>query len=679
MGDCLSPFTTSSISFRSVPVNIDSDIFNAVADMVGAVDIRDTSVKPPKIVVPDIGAEVGDSASASLESAIKPSAGSPPSGSLTLPSLSAAAYSAIKSVIEFPFESPEIPDVTYATGKSHLDIPDSNPEPPPVDYPQEDLLDLPEAPTLEPRTPPELTIDERQEMLPITMRDYVVDKLEPMDLSQLLESLPDVSEIDVEDAEYPDYDQYEGDEALREQIRKLISGNDPDELLSWVSAETVRELVRADMLRQDLELKARVDDVFRDAAARGFALPLGAVDAQVQQLSEQALDERMRAHVGARKEVMDAATNLVVEGLQQAVTIEQYHWAEYLSYVRRTIQTYRLNLGIAQAAYNSLVEIYNTIRRGVLAQVDAYRQYIQAQSEQSRALGLQAQLTQARVENFQSEVRMFSADVGVLQAAGRLQAADAEQRTLPLEVYEAELQGTLANLQIIRQNVSAFRQAIDNYSQATDWYSDAVSSFEAAVQAESSHVGVTEENLRAHQRLWGAEGDRIRAYESYVSDTLGVANAEIRRFESAAGAQRQYLQDISSSLGDSLAAASAWADMVSQAARATQAYNSAQTTYTAGMDRAKIADGDLKMTQQSLNAAAEAERLRLQAARDSVRVRAAGALAQAASSVHQVSLSGSGTATEAADGSMSTREQRSVANRRSWSKQCISEKRALRG
>ena len=677
MADCND--STLSVRFAGVPTEADSRVFSAIESLIDDVDVRTMEADPPEIPHVDIGVDVLDGVEPELEEPTRPDLGGAPFFSSTEPKLTQALYNAVTDLIDFTFESPLVPSIEYGEGKEHLSVPDRQVSAPPTDFPEEEQLELPLEPDIDTVPAPELTPGERPELTSISMESYNVAPLDPVsiDMSEIMQGLGDLEMPDVETVVDPEYDPYRDDAPLVGKVKDLLRGS--GDLERWVSTEVQRLLNEADTRRQPAELKRATDEVFREAAARNFALPAGFVDEQVALLSEEDASQRFdRAHE-IQQEIYEQAIGAVADAATRSIQIERYLFSEYVSYVRRAIEAYRINIGIAQAAYNALVEIFNTARQVVESQVQAYRQYVQAQTDQNQALGMQADLTQAQIENYQTHVQMFRSDVDLLQASARVQEVDAEQQTIPLDVFESTLRGTLANLNIVRQNIQAYRQAIDNYSQATDWFSDALGSYEAAVQAETSNVSVTEENLRAYSQLWSAESSRISDYQSYVQDSVQTMDAELSRYQNAASEQRNYLQSVTGALQDTVMASEAWQGLIQQNSRVTQAYNSAQTSFTSATDQTDLAKEDLRIVQRSLDESAKAEEMRLQAARESVTVRAAGALSQAASSVYQVNLSGNASVSDSVDGTVQYAQSSSMTNRRSWQNQCVSEARALRG
>ena len=780
---------TYSWSIGGPNTNMSSGVFESIQASLGSLSISGLSFSPPQFR-PDFSVDVAHGVSGELETPVM-FAGTDPRFNNTNVSLEAAAYSAIQSIIEFQHNSPLIRSIGYEEGKPHLAVVETQPDEPPIEYPEEEVLELPDEPEYVEEEPPlfweddnggcgcpgtlndvdrgeeegeaesdpnkreptklnhgqwpELELINLQvyEVQPLAQLEIDIEGIEIVGCGEEDEGEEDEDEGEVDEGEVDDDDdddvdipRWQGvgegyswaggfsapnvpdlphceyvpykeimrflvggvggrieldedgedgdsesidlsDTTLRKKIGSLLQGH--DELSNWVNALTQQKLYTSDIRRLALTTKRQIDDVFTRVAANNFALPTGVVDAEVMRIADDELETKYTTAKEVQNEVYEATMQMLTEAIAQSIQIERYHFAVYVRFVREYIETYKINLAIAQAAYNMVVNAYNSAQEFIRIEVDAYNEFIRTQMDQNRAVDMQVDLYEAKVDRFKEELGMIETDVETVRKALEVQDAHVYQQLYDTKVYQVTLRGELTNLQIVKQNIDAFRMALENYSRATEWHADAISSFEAAIQAESSKLSVDEANIRAYKELWSGERTRMSAYRSYIGDTFSVADAELARYRAAASAQRGYLSNISQALADSTSVIEAYRGVQNQKATTLRGYNAAYTGFTEGHDRANMVDAQLSMLQQSLDAAARVEEQRIKASAQSVRVRAAGALAQAASSIHQVSLSATGTATESVDGQDSGGVNATGGSRRSWAHDCISETRAARG
>lgn len=653
----------------------DSAIFNAVEGLINLdAAVNNFDLKKPNFKNINLGAVVQNEADAELEALPAFNPGKAPLARFDLPSLSGASYRALMSVIDFTHSSPVVPQIQYQEGEDGLPIPKLTISPPPLDYPQEALLDLPAAPNVQPVAAPELQIGEKPELKRIQRIDYDLKPIDPLDLSDLGIDYtpPDISEL-----EWRDEIKYETDADLRKKLEELMQGQ--DEVGRWLSGLVQERLYASNIRPLSLKTKQEIDAIFADAAARGISMPTGEVEAKVEQVAKRELEESYKQAIAVRDEVYQASINAVTEAVQRSIAVERYHFKLYVRYVRQNLEVYKLNLQLATKAYNALVEVFNTLLRIVTTKVDAYNLFVAAVVAQSQALGDQARLSQAEVDTYRARVDMFRADVRVLNAVADVQQIDAKQQTLPLEEYEATLRGTLANLEIVKQNVAAYREAVNAYADATNWYQGALQAYEASIDASASKVAVGQANFDAYRQLWGAEKDRISAYEKYVSESLSLHRAELERYREAVGSQRRYLSALNQVVEASASAIASYATVARAQQSYVSDYNNASIGYTAAQDSTNISIALTEMAQQGIDAEAVAAEAKLDAAKRSVDLRAAGALSQVASTIFQVNLSASGSAAERVSGQDSGSTRIGLRQSKSWSKQCLEQVRAPTG
>lgn len=666
MADCLQVWSVGSPNF---PIPSNSAVASSVSATVKSYNYQIQSFAP---TMPNVsfGAVVGGSGFGGISDGVRPDMADPAYHG-TQPDLLEAFYQAATDAVNFAFQPPVVPQVGYSSGKGHLQLPDVTPSPAPVVYPQEAIPDLPPEPIYTIETAPSITIDAAPDLQAIQILDYNPTHLEPFELTAVdLGDWPDVDDVD-----YLGYVEFDEDADFRERLKELMRGDGV--LRDWVL--TLPVMQEADTRTVRIESKKEADKAFVEAAARNFPLAAGFVDAVVIEVEEKALEKRFEAATKGYSEVAEDALKVVATAISMAARVEKYHIANYLSYIHRNVKLYRINTAIAQAGYNALVEIYNMAAQITSMEVEEFNRYVQAIQEQNRAAAGRADLMGAQVENFGSRIGMFEAQVGVLRSAARVLSVDGESRLLPLTEYTALIQGKVAQLGVVKENIKSYMQAVDNYSKAGRWLDDVVGAYEAAVQAESSKVGVTEANIRAFREMLSTEKGRISDYKNYVQESFSVLDAEMRRYNEAMSAQRKYLGEVTQAVEVSAQTIGTYADFMRQKGSAVQHYNAAHRSYAEARDRLGLAGDNNSMLQQSLNNSALVEKERIRAAIEAIKAKTGGALAQAAASISQVSVSAAAKFDESVSRNANVRNSLSYSSKTNWSKSCVSEARALKG
>jgi hypothetical protein len=567
--------------------------------------------------------------------------------------------------INHVFVAGALSDISYPTTIDADGTLDSSAPVPPLKHPEAELVEVDDWDAPEPPELPEMDVEEDPEWVPIERRDF-----EPVALS--------LAELDLEfEYEPPEIEplagaeeiKYEDDEDLRDRIKAILRQQD-QEVTKWRSVVTQEVLLSVALRGRKEKVSKEIERAFEGAAARNISLPYGGLDAAVDELSQAELDERYTAIQTVRNEVYEASTNVMVSAVQRALQIERNHFQLFLRYARQELQIYKLNLQLATTAYESVVQIYEKLVQLYNMDVEAYNQYMSAQQAQNEAYGQQASLTQAETQSFLARVQAYSSRISVKRAATEAVSVSTKLKATPVQAYAAQLKADVANLDIVEQNISAFRTAIKAHGDSTKWYDDALGAYEAWVTAKSSAIDVNAASVQAYSKLWGAEEKRMSAYSDYVSQSMSHAESALNAYKAAVSTQREYFSGLSQAASSTMRAIKAYEGAVRDAQAAVREGNSAQISYQAAMDTVAITEAKKELAQQSINAEAYAQSARLRAAKAAASMVAAGALAQAGSTMVQSSVSTRGTASESVSGQHSDSYVSSMDKSTSWRSAC---------
>lgn len=640
---------------------------------VGGIDTSvDVSIDIPKIPNVDLQSGIPSGIKAKLDEPVDV-APFVPEDSGDVPEFKSALYTAVESVFQYAYDTPLVPKIEYGEGLQHLTPLDAHPDSPPVDYPTEEFISLPPEPDIKPSDLPGVELGDRPKLDRPIRREYVPVDLAPfeVDASEIdaLE-LPDVAEM-----AWPERVEYDEDEGFRQKLSEILVGS--GDIAEWINSVVQSTLVKADTQRLTRETSQKLEQVFQAAAARNLPLASGAVDAQAIRIMDDELNTTFDAAHKVQNEVYEATMNAIVSAVKSSLQVERYHFQLYLGYVKRHLNAYKLNVLLAQTIYNVLAELYNNMRTVIMEEVDAYSQYLSTQQRQIQAQAMEVDIIKARADTLVAEVGLFRTDADTLQLMAKEQQLDVEQQLFPIEEYESMLQGAVANLSIVRHNVASYKQAVQNYAQSGDFYAEQIAGFEAAINAEASKVGVDEANIRNYVKLWGAERQRMAGYEQYIQRIMSPYEAELSRFRQSVATEQKYLGAVAQAVAQSVSKVDAYSSGIRQQGRVYETYNSAGAQYAAGQDRANISQANLDMLQQALVASSQVANARIGAAETGIYARAGGALAQAASSIYNVSVSSMGTASVSADGSQAYSDSNSMSNRIAFSRSCESEVRPM--
>jgi len=511
-----------------------------------------------------------------------------------------------------------------------------------------------------------MTVEDYPDWQPIRLREFT-----PLDLSLLEFDYSDLvyEPPDVQEMERRTELRYDDDMDLRGRIKQILLGAD-DEVTQWLLRTTQENFMAVALRGRREKVSKEIEQAFETAAARNISLPYGGLDAVAAELAEAELDEKYAAIQEVRNEAYEAATNAVITSMQRALQIESNHFQLFMRYARQSLQVYKLNLQLATTAYEAVLGIFDKIVQVLNTEVEAYNQYVSAMMAQNSALGDRASLTQAQVQSFLAKVQAYSTRIDVKRAATEVVATDVKLQTMDVEAYAARLQADLANVQIVEQNIDAFRKAIKAHSDHFKWYDSAMSAYEAWIAAKTSEIDINKEKIQGYSRLWSAEDRRISAYSDYVSQSISQMEAELQAYNKAVSAQREYFSGISQAANSTMQAVNAYASGIREVNSGIRDYNSANVSYQAAQYSQEVAQAKIELAQQSIDAEASAQTTRLEAAQAAAKVVAAGALAQAASTMFQVSVSARGSVSENVSGQDAGSRFVSTQTSRAWRRAC---------
>lgn len=575
-----------------------------------------------------------------------------------------AAYRAANSTIEAAYNVATLAPVNYSTGREGIWRSVDAVAPPPLAYPQAPYVEIPEA-VIQDVVKPVLELGKQPDLQLIPSVDLSLPGVPSADLARYVSdfSVPDVSEL-----VYPERIEYTADADLIAKIKRLIQGD--DELLEWVNEISQQKLEKVIVRHFAEDVQAEINKVLSQAAARGFCAPVGFVDAQVIQLADKELRERLKVSEKVRDEIFQSSFEVVARSIASTVAIEKYHLALYLKYVRQVIETYKLNLSLAVKLASHLESVLATAKRFVALQVDAYNALVSG-VEAYNSVQLDAiKLVKAQIDTLAARVEMYATDIRTASAKTEVDAIEVDKKAIAYKLYESKLRGVLANIDIAQQNVAAYSYAVDAYGKSMAGIADAVSAYEKYISAQMSKISVDDANISAYKKLIAAERDRLSGYEQVVSKNIQLLDDEIASYKQAIVAEGSVISNYLNTLEQSSAILSTYYDYVRAVYGAVSDYARANVSYTAGKSTLDLLSASTEADVNLLNMDREAILAALDASRRTIKARTAGALSQAASSVVQVGTSLAGSVDESVSGAASAAMSASTDNNLRFSSSC---------
>lgn len=311
--------------------------------------------------------------------------------------------------------------------------------------------------------------------------------------------------------------------------------------------------------REAAAAATNIAEVLRNAEARGFSLPSGAMQAQLREaqknfhakeseLSRDIAIKQAELEQANAKHAIEQGIALESQLIQYVNNIEQrtFDAAKYLA--QQAVEVYNAMVGQYRAnmeKYSVFVSTYRALIDGEIAKVSAYRAEIEAESTKATLNQAQVGLYQAQidarsalVEQYRNEVNavvaLISADKVMVEAyAERIKAyvAEVNAEGARAEVFKIQNQSNQTIAETYRISVDAYataqKAASDLAKARADTYETEVRSYASKAQIYSTRVSAEAEKLRA---LTGIAGLQTEVAKAQSDQSIAYAQLQTEQY-----------------------------------------------------------------------------------------------------------------------------------------------------
>jgi len=290
------------------------------------------------------------------------------------------------------------------------------------------------------------------------------------------------------------------DELKAKLMNDLINGgyglDTGDESRLWERAAE-RELVNTEVA---------IQEATRQHAARGFALPPGALNASIEQARNTALEKNS----SLSRDIMVKKADLYAE--HRKFTIDQVRQVEqmmitYFGYAaERALNAAKSLVELSIAVFNARVAKYNV-------KLETYKAAAQVYSELIRAATLKLEAYKAQVEGAKltMEAQRIHAEVYKTQLDG-VQAL--------INVYATQVQAARTVADIEKLKLDAFRSKVDAYAAQVGAKTAEFGMFESRIKGETAKLGVYQASAQTY-------ATKVEAYRTKAQAAEVVTRAQV--------------------------------------------------------------------------------------------------------------------------------------------------------
>ncbi len=293
-------------------------------------------------------------------------------------------------------------------------------------------------------------------------------------------------------------------------------------------------------------------EIQRSSEAFGFALPAGALAAQLREaqqnyygkLSELSRDVAIKQadlEQANLKDTIAAGMQLEAQLIDYALKLEQLSFEAAKTLAENAIGTYNASIEQYKAlldAYRVYANNYDTLIKAELAKVEVYKAQLQGEQTKADINNTLVQQYKSSIEAGMSQVEIYRAQVGAAQTLVELEKTKISAAGEQVRAYVAQVNAETAKVEAYKAQVQTQSVLVDVYKTKADAFSAKV-----GAQAEKAKAELARYNalVQAKAAEWDgykvkvqAEGERIRALGLQSGALLDGFKAETSAIESEA-------------------------------------------------------------------------------------------------------------------------------------------------
>lgn len=326
--------------------------------------------------------------------------------------------------------------------------------------------------------------------------------------------------------------------------------------------EAIWERARERELRNS---EQAVSEVARQAAARGFAVPTGAMLGQLDTLQQQALEKTS----SMSREIALKRADLYVQNrqftLQQVQALEAVLIGYYSAYAERSLNAAKAVVDAGVAIFNSRVQrlglnveiyraraaVFETQLKAALSHLDVFKSQVEAAKLSQEAQAANVALYTAQVDGVRAVAAVYSTEIEAAKAVASIESLRLDAFKSRVETYTAQVAAKGAEFDMYKARLSGEKTKVDVYQSAVEGYkakaaaySSKVSAGEAVTRAQVAAAGLTLDTYRAELTAYTAELDR---QFKNIASQIDVYKARVQKFsvdaEQAANYNRVAVED----------------------------------------------------------------------------------------------------------------------------------------
>lgn len=263
--------------------------------------------------------------------------------------------------------------------------------------------------------------------------------------------------------------------------------------------------------KNDAEARRVRDAAFKDAAARGFTLPPGALSSALQQARQAAADN----NATAAREIVVMQAEMEQKNLQFAVTtsadLRKTMLSAALSYHQNLISINGQALDYAKTVMGAMIEVYNAAVKAYGVRLDTYR-------AEASVYEIKLKAAMAGIELYQAEIQALTALTNVDRTKVDVYRARIEVLTSLSNVYRSQIEAVVGRTSLEKLKLEVFQAKVQTYATQVQGKNAEWQGFTAAIEGQTARAKIYGIEVEAY-------GAKVNGYKAGIEAKSAAVQA----------------------------------------------------------------------------------------------------------------------------------------------------------
>ena len=280
--------------------------------------------------------------------------------------------------------------------------------------------------------------------------------------------------------------------------------------------------------REEAEVDRQVQEVWSDAANRGFDQPPGSVHDRILQVRQAAANRR----AGLSRDILIRVHEVEIENLRfsvtQGVALVQVLGGLHFQFQELSLRSEQIAVETAISVLNSRIAIFNAEQQAYQTDAQVFRDRIAAARDQVEIYRTRVEAEVAKNQINRDNVQLY---------AERIRAAN-----LLVERFRAFIDARRVQSEINQQQLEAYRSEVAVFAELARVHQIQWEGYAAQARAQETRVNLFDSQVRAYATEVGAWAQVAQTRTEEARLRKDIEEARVRAFEGAVNGARALIE-----------------------------------------------------------------------------------------------------------------------------------------